>query len=143
MKIRVRVSAIIFNNENKILLVNHQKEGNNYWVIPGGGVENGETLEKALKRELIEELGIEIENLELAFVGESIQRRHVIDIYFRALSISNTIKFSEEKILKGYGYFGMDEIMNMDFRPGAVGKLIKNILAGKEIQKRYIGNTWK
>lgn len=43
------------------------KENETYWVFPGGGVEEGESLEEALKREMMEELSVEIEILDLVF----------------------------------------------------------------------------
>lgn len=53
-----RVRAIIINS-NKILLINRIKNDDSYWVIPGGRVEPDESHEQAIKRECIEELGIE------------------------------------------------------------------------------------
>ncbi len=53
----VRVSALIFRDD-KILLFHRFRDGNEYWVIPGGGVEEGETVEEALQRELWEETSI-------------------------------------------------------------------------------------
>jgi nucleoside triphosphatase len=51
--------AVIINNENKILLCNTKSTGK-YW-FPGGGVDLGEKLEETLKREVLEETGIEID----------------------------------------------------------------------------------
>src|SRR3989338_7436056 len=54
-----RVRAIIIDS-SKILLINRIKGSDSYWVIPGGGVEQGESHEQSVKRECIEELGIEV-----------------------------------------------------------------------------------
>ncbi|MBD3223698.1 MAG: NUDIX domain-containing protein [Caldithrix sp.] len=54
-----RARAIIINSD-KILLINRIKSSGSYWVIPGGGVESGETHEQAIKRECLEELGIRV-----------------------------------------------------------------------------------
>lgn len=59
-----RVRAIIIASD-KILLINRVKEDKSYWVIPGGGVEQGESHEHAIKRECIEELGINVEMVRL------------------------------------------------------------------------------
>ena len=53
--------------EGKILLMHRIKnidgETREYYVVPGGGIEEGESLEEATKRELKEEIGIEVELL--------------------------------------------------------------------------------
>lgn len=60
-----RVRAIIIK-DNKILLMHRIKAEQEYWVFPGGGIEETDISNKeALKRECLEELGVEIEVKEL------------------------------------------------------------------------------
>lgn len=66
MRTKVRVSAIIISN-NKILLIHRKKEGREYWVFPGGGVEEGETNEQALIREVKEETNLDVTGVKSAF----------------------------------------------------------------------------
>ena len=66
---RKGVSAIIINKKNEFLLVNLESFEDKYFAIPGGGVEQEETLKDAAYRELNEELGIKEKNLEI--VGQS------------------------------------------------------------------------
>ena len=54
---RVRVSLLL-RWQDRVLLCRQEKPGKEYWLLPGGGVEAGETLEEALHRELGEELGL-------------------------------------------------------------------------------------
>jgi 8-oxo-dGTP diphosphatase len=63
---RHRVVGIIIKDE-KILLMRRVKNDREYYVFPGGGVEEGESLEEALRREMHEELGIRIRNPRLLF----------------------------------------------------------------------------
>ena len=61
---RKGVSALIINNNQEFLLVNLNSFEEKYFAIPGGGIEEEETLEEAVYREIKEELGIGKELLE-------------------------------------------------------------------------------
>ena len=62
MFVRVSVRGILIQDDQ--LLVIHQiKNDREYYVIPGGGVEDYETLVQALKREMLEEVGIQVDVL--------------------------------------------------------------------------------
>ena len=73
--IGVGVGAAIINEEGKLFITQRGKEAKNEkwtWEIPGGGVEFGETFEEAVKREIYEEHGIEIEILALLGICDHI-----------------------------------------------------------------------
>jgi len=55
----VRVSAIIIRGDS-ILLMHRRKKGKEYWVFPGGGVEDYETVEEGLVREVKEETNLDV-----------------------------------------------------------------------------------
>jgi ADP-ribose pyrophosphatase YjhB (NUDIX family) len=54
---RIRVAGLVLAEE-RILLARQEKHGASYWLLPGGGVEEGEALTDALVRELREECGL-------------------------------------------------------------------------------------
>ncbi|MFA5796304.1 MAG: NUDIX domain-containing protein [Candidatus Shapirobacteria bacterium] len=61
---RPRVSVLITNQDKFILIFRH-KDGEDYYAIPGGGIESGETPMVAAFREIDEELGLKLRNLQL------------------------------------------------------------------------------
>jgi ADP-ribose pyrophosphatase YjhB (NUDIX family) len=70
MKHRI-AAGVIVENEGRILLVRHQKLGEyDFWVAPGGGAWDGEDLFATEKREALEECGLHVEPLQLAYIEE-------------------------------------------------------------------------
>jgi len=65
--LRIRVSAVIIKDK-QILFIKRVKSRVVYYVFPGGGVEAGETKERALAREVIEELGLEVKGYIFLFM---------------------------------------------------------------------------
>lgn len=68
---RKGVSALITNSKDEFLIVNLNSFEEQFFAIPGGGVEEGESLEEAAYREIKEELGINAKSLELIGKGEA------------------------------------------------------------------------
>jgi ADP-ribose pyrophosphatase YjhB (NUDIX family) len=60
-----------------------QKQSNHYWCIPGGGLEEGETLAEGVEREMIEETGIQPVVGNLLYVQQFVQdKREYIEFFF-------------------------------------------------------------
>lgn len=61
--------AVVFDKDGKVALFHSTKK--HYHKLPGGGVEEGEDIETALRREILEEIGCAVENIrELAVIEE-------------------------------------------------------------------------
>lgn len=56
---RIR-AGIVLIKENKVALIERHRAGLDYFVFPGGGVDDGESMEQAALREAMEELGLEV-----------------------------------------------------------------------------------
>ncbi len=60
------VSVVVFNEKDEILMIREMRYtvGHLEWEIPAGGVEDGEPIEEAARREVMEETGCSIKNLK-------------------------------------------------------------------------------
>lgn len=68
------VAAFIMENDRLLLVKRKNEPSKGKWSLPGGRIEVGERIEKALKREIKEELKIEIEVQDLLAIKEYIER---------------------------------------------------------------------
>jgi 8-oxo-dGTP diphosphatase len=68
----IGVAGIVIENDRVVLVCRGRPPAYGQWSLPGGAVELGETLEKAVIREVIEEIGLEVEVLELVAVMDRI-----------------------------------------------------------------------
>ncbi len=85
---KTRPSAIILA-DNKLLTLKYNYNGNLLYAIPGGNLEFGEKLEVALKRELQEEIGLEIEVQNLLFIAEVHQQnKYTLHCIFNSKIVS-------------------------------------------------------
>lgn len=95
------VGALIFNAQGQLFLMrSHKWRGQ--WVIPGGHVELGETMEQALRREIREETGLEIRDIEFICFQEFIhddrfwRRRHFIFFDYTCRTDSTEVVLNDE-----------------------------------------------
>ncbi len=78
----VTVAAVIQNEAGQVLLLKHVFRKGNGWGIPGGFIGAGENPQDALRRELCEEVNLEIKDLELAF-ARTFKRPQQVEIVYR------------------------------------------------------------
>lgn len=121
-KFTVSAGAVVTNADGKVLLLDHVLRPGSGWGIPGGFVNRGEQAERAIKREICEEIGLEIERVEL--VGARTNDRHV-EILFRARA-RGAGKVSSLEI-KRIGWFAPDAMPQEMNR--AQKEIIKRVLS--------------
>jgi 8-oxo-dGTP pyrophosphatase MutT (NUDIX family) len=142
---QLRVAAIILRKD-EVLLVEHRKHNQRYWVLPGGRLQSGETLEGALRRELREELGIEASVGRLVIVSEMLAPdRHVVNLMFEA-QIGEGVEprlDDADPVLAGWQWVAVNRLPRMDFRP-PIADPIKQVI-GEQFAGpvRMVGDTWR
>jgi 8-oxo-dGTP diphosphatase len=90
-KVRLRVCGLCWQNAT-LLLVMHRMGSNDFWAPPGGGVEYQETVEGTLKREFLEETGLEVEVGKFVFGCEFIKNPlHAVELFFEVKKVGGVL----------------------------------------------------
>jgi ADP-ribose pyrophosphatase YjhB (NUDIX family) len=129
--IRVRVGALLFE-KGRVLLISHKKNDQVYWLLPGGGVDYGEKLPDALKREVFEELSAEIKVGDIALICESIEPkggRHILNVVFRCSLKTDVLRIGDEPRLNSFQFFQPDELRTLTMFP-AINDDILALISG-------------
>jgi ADP-ribose pyrophosphatase YjhB (NUDIX family) len=147
MEPRIRVSAIL-RRDSRVLLVRHEKQGREYWLLPGGGVGGGETLVAALKRELAEELGID-DDLPLegpVALADSISPpgwppKHVVHIVFAGSLGDRSLEqvTSTDAAVRNQRLFDVEELAGLALHP-PIQRFLSRWQPGDPTV--YLGSLW-
>lgn len=150
MEPRIRVSAIL-RWEGRILLLRHEKAGREVWLLPGGGVRVGESLIRALQRELWEETGLFPQGTEVPLEGpvaivESISppgdsyRKHVVHVIFAA-DVTGSLEdvVSQDDAVRGHRAFLVRELETVTLHP-PIHRFLQRWQPGDPAA--YLGEMW-
>jgi len=74
---RVSARVVVIDPDDQVLLIRHHAEGREFYVLPGGRVEPGETAAEAAAREVLEETGFGVTVGDLLWVREYLPDRHL------------------------------------------------------------------
>ncbi|RAJ35686.1 NUDIX domain-containing protein [Pedobacter cryoconitis] len=122
----VRVYGLLINADNQLLLSDEQSGGRSFSKFPGGGLEYGEGLIDALKREFMEECNAEIEVLSHFYTTDfyeksSFNDSQIISIYYLVREVNAlTMKFKTEALdfdpetLQSFRWIDLNELKESD-----------------------------
>ena len=132
----IGVFGIIFNEQNQVLLCHRQDY--DLWNLPGGGMEANESPIECLKRELKEELRVDIEVLKLVGVYTKPEQTEIVFSFVCQLLGQEIILNNEAD---KYAYFAIDQLPP-NVSPKQVGR-IKDALenSGEVIFKTQMGKS--
>lgn len=136
--------AFIFS-EKKILLCRQKNPFRDYWTLPGGSVEEGETILDCISREITEEIGVVLEINQMLFIRELIDSsRHRIEFYFSVIEpdnkqiFDNIIPCNEIAEVK---FFTVEDLQQVNVKPICLPELIRKIYDKSKNFPIYLGNV--
>lgn len=141
---RIRV-AVALVEEGRVLLVRHVKGDRTYWLLPGGGLEFGESLADGARREMLEETGIVVEVGNLLFAAETLppnRSRHLIHLVFAARRAGGVLKVGEEPRLAEAKFVDTEQLRELVLHPPMKEPLAALLAGGAHPPTSFLGNLW-
>lgn len=120
-RLRTRVNGLLIQ-DNKLLMVKHKMGDNHsFWNVPGGGMQFGQDAESNLKREFLEETGLEIEVKKYQFVHEFLDPPlHAIELFFEVRQTNGKLVVgidpeleTGKQVIDEVRFLSMEEIKNI------------------------------
>ena len=141
---RVRVGVCLVDGDH-ILLAEHVKRGHRHWLLPGGGVEPGESMEETAAREMLEETGFTVATGRLLIVCEAIEPggRHLINLVFAATRLGGTLQVGRDGPLEDVAWRRRDELAGLDMHPPIAQAVLDCWAEAFEGPVKVLGNVWR
>ena len=141
---RISAGGIIVS-DNKVLLVHHYQKGiYDYWVLPGGGIEENEGIFKATEREVLEETNLKVKAEKIVYIEEFMDEGKYV-CKFWVLCEVDQIKLSidhigrNEDYIIDAGFFSKEELAGLIVFPKVLKNSFWQDLASGFLEIRYLG----
>ncbi|MBM6383456.1 MULTISPECIES: NUDIX domain-containing protein [Paenibacillus] len=141
-RIRNSVKALIIE-DRKMLAIKIDDDGDAFYILPGGSQSAGETLTEAVKREVAEEIGVEIIPNSLEFVIEGVygEAFHRVDFVFLCeyKGLTDHLFFQSDGHQVRYEWLDIDNLIGQPLYPSKLRKQIQQLFNGEKTEM-YLGN---
>jgi ADP-ribose pyrophosphatase YjhB (NUDIX family) len=107
-KFMVSVAGVVLDDQGQVLLQRHRHWVPDVWGLPGGIVHGGETLEAAFAREVREETGLNVTDVQLVRVVSGYRLR--LEVFFRARVTGETILLLQESEVSEARFFSTEAL---------------------------------
>lgn len=144
---RIR-AAVAVVHEDRLLLVEHTKSDRKYWLLPGGGLEWGETLHEAVRREVEEETGLLVSVGDLLFLSETLSPegdKHLVHLVFQGSFEGGELRVPSEERITDVRWIELSEVPGLTLHPPmqvALGRLEPQVWRGQPQSTVFLGNLW-
>jgi 8-oxo-dGTP diphosphatase len=128
---KIAVGCVIFDSDRKVLLVKRKHPPNQgSWAVPGGKVNFGELIEGALKREMREEISVEVRPKELMAIVEIIKEGfHYVILDFVCEITNGEVKAGSDA--EDARFFSINEMKEISISPTTL-EMIEKYLKGEK-----------
>jgi len=141
---RIRVGVVVTRQEC-ILLVCHRKEDRRYWMLPGGGLQWGETIAACGVREVREETGIAVEPDRLLLIAETIEpsgRKHVLNMVILGRFVGGSLRCPTEEIIETVEWCPISRLGSITMYPPIAERLCAGLSGGFATYPEHLGSIW-
>jgi len=105
----VTAAAVVVDDEQRVLLLKHVFRKGSGWGIPGGFLEKGEQPEEAVRRELLEEAGLEIECAEIV-AARTLRRPRQVEMLFLCYAKTNSRAQAQSLEIRSAEWFAITSL---------------------------------
>lgn len=107
----VTAGAVVTDNRGRVLLLKHNFRAGSGWGIPGGFIEKGEQPEAAIRRELREEVGLEVEDAKLV-AARTLKVAQQVELLYRCRALDGDSREAKPQNMeiKRTGWFDAESL---------------------------------
>ena len=141
---RVRVGTVVLDRSS-LLLVEHRKGARGYWLLPGGGLELGETFFACAEREVREETGLTVRAERVVYLSEAIAPdggRHIVNVFVKATLLGGALAVPTDDIIAAVRWVPLDEVPGLPLYPAIADALLTSAAEGFAHDVRHLGAIW-